>query len=159
MAGRGNEFTRDSFHPLWQETGSRLESIQILLPDPYLRDGSYLADREAEIQKYDSGYQPGLLAQQVRANVEYLSTIASKRPNVELRLFNLPNTCHIILTDQVAYLTTYRASDHGRNSPCAVYRHPGSMYEFAAHMFSTAWDHSAAADQCTEVDKLPGPQQ
>lgn len=143
LAGRGNELTRDNFRPIWHETGIHLQSIQILLPDPYLQEGSYLADRESEVIKYDSGYQPGLLAQQVRANIEYISAIASKRTNIELRLFNLPNICRIILTDQVAYLTTYTADEHGRNSPCAVYRYPGSMYEFAAHVFSVTWEHSA----------------
>lgn len=146
LAGRGNELTRDSFRPLWQEAGS-LESIQILLPDPYVEKGSYIADRESEIRKYDSGYEAGLLGQQVRANIRYVSTIASRRPNVELRLYNLPNICRIIVTDQVAYLTTYSARDHGRNSPCAVYRHPGSMYEFASRMFSIAWRQAIPADQ------------
>jgi hypothetical protein len=145
MTGRGNELTRDSFRPLWQGAGSRLESIQILLPDPYPRKDSYLAARETEILNYDSGYEPGLLAQQVKANVEYISAVASKRANVELRLYNLPNVCRIILTDQVAYLTTYTASEHGRNAPCTVYRHPGTMYEFVARMFSVAWAH---AQQC-----------
>ena len=147
LTGRGNELTRDSFRPLWQEAGSRLESVQILLPDPYIEAGSYLADREAEIRRYDSGYQPGLLGQQVNSNIEYISTIASKRPNVELRLYNLPNICRIIVTDQVAYLTTYSANDHGRNAPCAVYRHPGSMYEFASHMFSIAWRQAIPVGQ------------
>jgi hypothetical protein len=148
LAGRGNELTRDSFRPLWQETGSHLESIQILLPNPEAGTGSYLADREAEIRRYDSGYQPGLLAQQIESNIQYISTIAQSRPNVELRLYNLPNICRLIVTDQVAYLTTYSASDHGRNAPCAVYRHPGSMYEFASHMFSVAWRQATPADQC-----------
>ena len=147
LAGRGNELTRDNFRPLWQEAGSRLESIQILLPDPCIEAGSYLADRESEIRKYDSGYEPGLLRQQVKSNIKYISTIASRRPNVELRLYNLPNICRIIVTDQVAYLTTYSASDHGRNAPCTVYRHPGSMYEFAARMFSIAWSQAIPADQ------------
>lgn len=147
LAGRGNELTRDSFRPLWQETGSHLESIQILLPNPDAGAGSYLADRESEIRRYDSGYQPGLLAQQIRSNIQYISTIAQTRPDVELRLYNLPNICRLIVTDQVAYLTTYSASDHGRNAPCAVYRHPGSMYEFASHMFSVAWRQATPADQ------------
>lgn len=153
LTGRGNELTRDSFRSLWQEAGSRLESVQILLPDPYIATCSYLADREAEIRKYDSGYETGLLAQQVKSNIRYVSTIASRWPNVELRLYNLPNVCRIVLTDQVAYLTTYRASDHGRNAPCTVYRHPGSMYEFASRMFSIAWRQAIPADQheCEEV--------
>jgi hypothetical protein len=145
LAGRGNELTRDSFRAVWQEADSRLESVKILLPDPYITAGSYLAVRESELLKHDSGYRPGLLAQQVRANVEYLSTIASHRANVELRLYNLPNVCRIIVTDQVAYLTTYTASDHARNAPCVVYRHPGSMYQFAARLFSVAWGQALPA--------------
>jgi hypothetical protein len=146
LTGRGNELTRDSFRPLWNEAGSHLESIQILLPDPYAETGSYLADREAEIRKYDPGYELGLLGQQVRANIQYISTVARKQPNVELRVYNLPNVCRIVVTDQVAYLTTYRASDHGRNAPCTTYRYPGSMYEFASRMFSIAWRLALPAD-------------
>lgn len=147
LTGRGNELTRDSFRLLWREAASRVESIQILLPDPYIETGSCLADRESEIRRYDSGYQPGLLGQQVKSNIEYISTISSKRRNVELRLYNLPNICRIILTDEVAYLTTYTANEHGRNAPCTVYRHPGSMYEFATRIFSTAWAQAIPADQ------------
>jgi hypothetical protein len=150
MAGRGNELTRDSFRAVWQEADSRLDSVQILLPNPDIGAGSYLDERESEIRKYDSGYEPGLLAGQVRSNIEYVSTIADKRANVELRLYNLPNICRIIVTDQVAYLTTYSASDHGRNAPCIVYRHPGSMYEFATRMFSIAWSQAVPAGRCAD---------
>ena len=154
LTGRGNELTRDSFRLLWREKpAAAVESVQILLPDPYIATCSYLADREAEIRKYDSGYETGLLAQQVKSNIRYVSTISSRCRNVELRLYNLPNVCRIILTDQVAYLTTYTASEHGRNAPCTVYRHPGSMYEFASRIFSIAWAQAIPADQrsCEEV--------
>jgi hypothetical protein len=147
LAGRGNELTRDSFRAVWQQADTRLESVQILLPDPYLTAGSYLADREAEILKYDLGYRPGLLAQQVISNIEYISAITSNSANVELRLYNLPNICRIILTDQVAYVTTYAADEHGRNAPCVVYRHPGTMYEFAFRLFSVAWNAALPAER------------
>jgi hypothetical protein len=147
MAGRGNELTRDSFQAVWDEADSRLESVQILLPNPESGANSYLTHRESEIQKYDSGYRPGLLAEQVRSNIEYISTISRKRAHVALRLYNLPNICRLIITDQVAYVTTYPASDHGRNAPCVVCRHPGPMYEFASRMFSVAWSQAVPADQ------------
>lgn len=51
MAGRGNELTRDSFQAVWDEADSRLESVQILLPNPDSGADSYLAHRESEIQK------------------------------------------------------------------------------------------------------------
>jgi hypothetical protein len=124
--------------------------VQILLPNPDAGADSYLAHRESEIQKYDAGYRPGLLAEQVRSNIEYISTIFRKRAHVALRLYNLPNICRLIITDQVAYVTTYPASDHGRNAPCVVYRHPGPMHEFASRMFSVAWSRAVPANQHAE---------
>jgi hypothetical protein len=88
-----------------------------------------------------------LLAEQVRSNIEYISTISRKRAHVILRLYNLPNVCRLIITDQVAYVTTYPASDHGRNAPCVVYRCPGPMYELASRMFSIAWSQAVPVDQ------------
>jgi hypothetical protein len=144
LAGRGNELTRDSFRSVWEQADSRLDSVQILLPNPSLGDGSFLADREAEIRRHDSGFRPGLLSEQVRSNIEYISAIASQRSNVELRLYDAPNVCRIILTDKVAYLTTYTAGDHGRNSPCMVFTSPGTMYDFSLRLFSVTWGRAVA---------------
>lgn len=142
LTGRGNELTRDSFRQVWQEADSRLESVQILLPDPDPGPVSFLAGRETEIRRYDSGYQPGLLSEQVKSNLAYISTVASKRNNVQLRTCDLPQVCRIILTDRLAYFTCYAASDHGRNSPCAVFSNPGFMYDFALRLFTVTWNHA-----------------
>ena len=140
LAGRGNELTRDAFRRLWDEADARLEFAQILLPDPAGEPGSWFAAREAELLRFDSGHSPGLAADQVRANIEYLRTIASRRDRVELRLANLPVACRIIATDRLVYFTMYSAADHGRNSPCQVYRNPSPIYSYALHLFTLGWE-------------------
>lgn len=143
LAGRGNELTRDSFQGIWQGSEQRLESVQILLPDPGKRGTSYLSIRDAETRSFDSGFRPGLLAQQVKANIDYIKTVESAHGNIELRLFDFQNICRIIITDQIAYFTVYPSADHGRNGPCLVFSHPGILYEFALRMFSVTWDRAA----------------
>lgn len=111
--------TRDSFRALWRGEGP-LENIQVLLPDPDAGDDSWLARREAENARHDKGYGGDLLADQVRANIDYLLRTADAGSKPELRLFDLPNTCRIIATEHVVYLTPYSADEHARNSPCGV---------------------------------------
>jgi hypothetical protein len=145
LAGRGNELTRDSFRTVWDYADSRLESVQILLPNPALGPRSHLADRETEMRRHDSGFKPGLLGEQVQANIEYISTVAAQRSNIELRVYDAPNIVRIVLTDKVAYLTPYTGSEHGRNSPCIVFMHPSPMYDFSMRMFSTTWARAVPA--------------
>jgi hypothetical protein len=132
LAGRGNELTRDNFRSLWQDVSARLESIQILLPDPGITANSCLADREAELREWDPGYRVGLLAQQVGANIEYISAVASRRPNLELRLYNLPNICRIVLTTRsptspltplATMQATPRAPSIATRAPCTPLLH------------------------------------
>jgi len=144
FAGRGNELTRDSFQGVWQAAGNRLESVQVLLPDPG-GAARWLGVREEEMRRLDPGFEAGLLAKQVRPNIEYISAIADRSPAVSLRLYDLPNTCRVVATDRVAYLTTYTVGAHGRNSPCLVFRDPSPMYDFALRIFSTAWQGARRA--------------
>lgn len=144
LAGRGNELTRDSFAPVWRHPDG-YESIRVLLPDPEVNGPhTWLARREAENAKHDKGHAPGRLATQIRGNVEYLVEATKASANVELRLFDLPSVCRIVATDAVAYFTTYKQSDHGRNSPCLVWRNPSPMYEYAVRLCTVAWDGSRA---------------
>lgn len=142
LAGRGNELTRDSFQALWQPGHARLESVQILLPDP-ADPGGWLGVRENEMRQADHGFEAGLLAKQVSANVDYVSAIAAGNAAVSLRLFDAPNDCRIIATDQVVYFTPYMAAVHGRNSPCLVFRNGGVMYEHALQIFTRLWQRAA----------------
>lgn len=146
LAGRGNELTRDGFATVWENVGKRLEYVQILLPDVTLGPDSWLARREAEMRRVDLGFSPGLLAEQIRANAAYVSEVARHRPNISLRFYDLPNVHRVVITDNVAYLTMYRQTEHGRNSPCVVARRPGLMYDYATLLFSTAWNHSRPAE-------------
>ncbi|GIH71988.1 hypothetical protein [Sphaerimonospora thailandensis] len=145
LAGRGNELTRDGFATLWQTAGSRLESVQVLLPDPDLGPDSWLSHREAEMRRVDLGFAPGMLAEQVRINAAYVTEVARHRDHVTLRFYDLPNLHRVIVTDNAAFLTMYRQSEHGRDSPCILAHRPSLMYDYALLLFTTAWEHSRPA--------------
>jgi hypothetical protein len=147
LAGRGNELTRDSFQEVWRSAGARIERVEILLPDPNTGADSWLSDREAEMRRFDPGIRAGLLAEQVQANIRYLTSVATANDHVRLQVYDLPNLGRIIVTDRVAYLTTYTADEHGRNSPCFVFTSPSPMYDFALRMFTTAWDRARLASK------------
>ncbi|MGW1406759.1 hypothetical protein [Streptomyces sp. NPDC002403] len=144
LAGRGNVLTREVFSPLWSsEPGP--QSVQILLPDPRPREDSWLDRRSQEVSRFDPGFTRGLLRSQVRTNIDYLARVTQARDGIELRTFNLPNNCRVIVTDRAAYLTFYSASAHGRNSPCLYARAPGILYTAALRQFDAAWTHSTPA--------------
>ncbi|MEU7041761.1 hypothetical protein AB0A77_11990 [Streptomyces varsoviensis] len=142
LAGRGNILTSEVFAPLWSGELSP-ESLHVLLPDPRPRDDSWLDRRSHDVRRFDPGYTPDLLRNQVRANMAYLSRAARPPRDFELRSFNLPNTCRVIATDRVAYLTFYSSTAHGRNSPCLYARAPGLLYSIALQQFDTAWTNSS----------------
>ncbi|MFF0244854.1 hypothetical protein ACWEU6_02760 [Streptosporangium sandarakinum] len=146
LTGRGNELTRDGFTPVWEAAGRRLESVQVLLPDADLGPNSWLSRREEEMRRVDLGFSSGLLAEQVRVNAAYVNEVARHREHVSLRFYDLPNIHRVVITDSVAYLTLYRQTEHGRNSPCIVARRPGLMYDYALLLFDTAWNHSRPAE-------------
>lgn len=150
LAGRGNVLTREAFAPVWTGEFSP-DSVQVLLPDSQERQNSWLDQRSHDVQRFDPGYTRTLLRGQVRTNMDYLTRVTSARGNVELREFNLPNTCRVIATDRAAFLTFYSSSTHGRNSACLYVRAPGLLYSIALQQFDTAWTHSSP------VHPLPRP--
>lgn len=152
LAGRGNELTRDSFATVWEATGKRLESVQVLLPDTTTGYDSWLSRRESDLRRVDPGLSPGLLADQVRINATYVSEITRHRRPVSLRFYDLPNLHRLVITDNVAYLTMYRQAEHGRNSPCIVAHRPGVLYDYALLLFTTAWEHSRPAEAGSSSD-------
>ncbi|MEV0136503.1 hypothetical protein AB0H83_49780 [Dactylosporangium sp. NPDC050688] len=142
MTGRGNEITRETFQSVWQNAGSRIESVQVLLPQP---DATWLGRRASEVTRHDPGFAEDLLRIQVIGNIRYVAAHAARADQVELRLFDLPHTARVVITDRVAYLTPYAAHEHGRSSPCLVYGNPSAMYEYCLRLFSVAWDSATAA--------------
>lgn len=144
LAGRGNVLTRETFSPVCSGELAP-DSVQVLLPDARTRADSWLDRRSHDIERFDAGYTPSLLRNQVRTNMDYLAHVTSTQSNVELREFNLPNTCRVIATDRAAFLTFYSSSIHGRNSPCLYVRAPGLLYSIALQQFDIAWMHSSPA--------------
>lgn len=134
--------TREVFSPVWSGELSP-DSVQVLLPDSQAGQNSWLDKRSQDVERFDPGYTQSLLRGQVRTNMDYLTHATSTRGNVELREFNLPNTCRVIATDRAAFLTFYSSSAHGRNSPCLYVRAPGLLYSIALQQFDIAWTHSS----------------
>ncbi|MGW0810769.1 hypothetical protein [Nonomuraea sp. NPDC002799] len=147
LTGRGNELTRDTFAPIWSGAVRPLDAVRVLLPDP--RPGSWLVRREDSLRRFDRGFRSGMLLEQVRNNAEYVREAAQHLDVVELRFYDMPNLYRIILTDEVAYITLYGDTEHGRNSPCLVARPPGLLYGFALRIFTSIWETSGPA--CTSV--------
>ncbi|MFE0425048.1 hypothetical protein [Streptomyces sp. NPDC058953] len=144
LAGRGNVLTREVFAPLWSGELAP-EFVQVLLPDPNARGDSWLDRRSRDVVRFDPGFTPDMLRNQVRANMDYLVRAADGRGDVELRSFDLPHACRVIATDRAAYLTFYSDSSHGRNSACLYARAPGLLYSIAIQQFDTAWANSSPA--------------
>jgi len=142
LAGRGNELTRASFQQLWHGANTKLEFVQILLPEPDPGPGSWLTERALEIRRHDPGFSADLLADQVQSNIQYLDAVANQRKEVSLRLYDLPHLGRIVITDRVAYVTLYSAGGHGRNSMCLVFTCPSPTYDFAVRIFTTAWNRA-----------------
>ncbi|RCV50995.1 hypothetical protein [Marinitenerispora sediminis] len=145
LTGRGNALTRDAFAPVWSRSASRVESAWILLPDPERGPDSWLGQREDDVRRFDPGFTPGLLAEQVRANSAYLGEVARTRAGVELRYYDLPNIYRVVATDRAAYITFYESTAHGRHSPCVYAQRPGPLYDAALRMVSAAWRGSRPA--------------
>jgi hypothetical protein len=145
FTGRGNELTRESFETVWQQVGRRISRVQILLPDPatVTLPDSWLARREAEVAIVDDAFRGGILASQIATNVAYLGRKLNSHQGSELRLYDFPHLCRLIVTDRVAFMTLYRDAEHGRNSPCLLVRRPGLLYDFALRVFDLAWEASS----------------
>ncbi|MET9764513.1 hypothetical protein ABZ016_36540 [Streptomyces sp. NPDC006372] len=144
IAGRGNILTREAFAPLWSGDLSPA-SVQILLPNPDTPHDSWLDRRSHDVARFDPGFTPDVLRNQVRANINYLAQAARAQRNIQLHSYNLPHTCRVIATDKVAYLTFYSDNAHGRNSPCLYARAPGLLYTIALQQFDTSWANSTEA--------------
>ncbi|WP_103504772.1 MULTISPECIES: hypothetical protein [unclassified Streptomyces] len=151
LAGRGNALTREAFASLWSGA-LRLESVQVLLPDPESHGESWLDRRASDMSRFDPGFDSELLRSQVRANVQYLAQVSARRPDFELRHFDLPNNCRIIATDKAAYVTFYSRFAHGRNSPCMYVRAPKLLHSVALQQFDVVWASSMPAPGATRSE-------
>ncbi|WP_033437382.1 hypothetical protein [Saccharothrix sp. NRRL B-16314] len=143
LAGRGNELTRDTFTSVWAGGTRPQQVVQVLLPDLRSSPHSWLAKREEDVRRADPAFASGFLAEQVRANANYVAAAAHRHGNASLRFYNLPNRYRVIVTNEVAYLTLYSGSAHGRHSPCIAARQSSLIYDLALSLFSLAWEQSS----------------
>jgi hypothetical protein len=155
MTGRGNELSRETFQELWQRSNTQVRRIRVLLPDPEGGPDSWLARRETELVGFDPGFTPGLLPEQIRATISYISALADKDPKrIELRVVDLPHASRVIITERLAYVTTVMETRHGHDSPCLVFRKPGPLYDFALRLFESAWEGASPSQTPTSQTGL-----
>ena len=155
LTGRGNELTRDTFRTVW--TGGMWrppQFVEVLLPDLQRGPDSWLARREEDMRRADPTFSAGFLAEQVRTNTHFVIAAARHHGNVSLRFYNLPHTHRVIVTNEVAYLTLYGGSVHGRHSPCVAAQRPSLLYDIALSLFSTAWEQSGPENRALEDQQL-----
>lgn len=140
MAGRGNELTRDTFESLWEVDSRRKAHVKILLPDPDKSGaGSWIDDHQEEAIGYDGGQGEGLIADQIRANVTYVTNMAKNRAHVELALFDFPAIGRLVITEKIAFLTVYSERQHGADSPCVALAAGHPLYDFTVRIFEKIW--------------------
>ncbi|MCR3753739.1 hypothetical protein LX88_007749 [Lentzea californiensis] len=147
LTGRGNELTRDTFKPVWTGGMRPPQFIEVLLPDLRCGPDSWVARREEDVRRADPTFSTGFLAEQVRTNTHFVTAAARRHGNVALRFYDLPHTHRVIVTNEVAYLTLYGGSVHGRHSPCVAARRPGLVYDLALSLFNSAWEQSEPDDR------------
>lgn len=150
LTGRGNELTRDTFKPVWTGGMRPPQFVEVLLPDLQRGPDSWVARREEDVRRADPTFSAGFLAEQVRTNTHFVTAAARRHGNVSLRFYDLPHTHRVIITNEVAYLTLYGGSVHGRHSPCVAARRPSLVYDLALSLFSAAWEQSEPDDRADD---------
>lgn len=159
LTGRGSEFNRDTFAPLFAERpSSRKLCVRLLLPATIATAGvfDWTKQREGELASFDPAYGTGLLAKQIEANASFLQKYVESGI-VEIRRFEAPHIGRIVLTDRFAYFTPYRRDAHGRHSPVYKSRRGGDMYDNFIRFFEQLWEAASTHDTSEAVQKLVRP--
>lgn len=139
FAGRGGEFSRDTFAPLFNRPANRPVELRVLLPLSEIPANQYdwLSQRAEELNKFDPGSGDALNGQ-IDANA---ATIAARQPHgdIQLRRYNVPHMGRVIVTDRYVYFTPYQADSHGKNSPVYQFRRGGPFYENLRRFIVQVW--------------------
>lgn len=146
LTGRGNEFQRNTFDPLFVgRPANKVLHVRILLPKTELSEGEYdwVSQRESELARFDRAFGRDLLREQIEANTTFLRPYVAAG-QVELARFSAPHIARIIITDRCAFYTPYRQDSHGRDSPIFKYRR-GELYDNFVRLFNQLWTASQAA--------------
>lgn len=139
ITGRGKLLESKACEPLWSRGNKRLKGWRLLLPDPGTDafQNGWLVKREKETLNHDETYVPGRIAQQVRGVLMHVDTRANSR--TEVRLYDFPHLCRLVITDRVALFTPYSDLVHGTESPCYLVQPPGPLYDYFVRYFETVW--------------------
>ena len=153
LAARGSELDRDAFAPLWR---TRYEQpTRILLPNPSIDGtGSWVRHREVELSTHDPAYGGGVLAAQITATLELLR-VRVLNGLCEVRLFDAPHLCRLVVTDRRAFVTLYTAREHGRSSRCLRLRSGGILYGYFHRVAEALWTQSAPFGQAPPQPPSP----
>lgn len=140
ITGRGKLLESKACEPLWLRGNKRLKAWKLLLPDPdtdAIQEG-WLVKREKETLSHDETYVPGRIASQVRGVLMHVDTRANSR--AEVRLYDFPHLCRLVITDRVVLFTPYSDLVHGTESPCYLVQPPGPLYDYFVRYFDTVWE-------------------
>jgi hypothetical protein len=141
FTSRGNELQRGLFNTIFHKKDvNRKVSIKILLPDFNVKKGEvdWLMEREKETATFDKAFGNGLLCSQVKSTAEFLKQYV-KDGEVELKLYNQPHMCRIMITDKFAYHTPYDKNRHGSENSIYKYRRGGTMYDNLKRQCDQYW--------------------
>ena len=134
FAGRGNSFQRDLFASLLAKGGGKRPCIQVLLPDP---SSKWVDLREGELAAFDRSFGHGTLSRQIENVLSFLQPHVDTG-HFDVRKYDAPHICRIILTDEYLFLTPYSRLMHGRHS--RVYQFGrGDMYDMFERFFDIVW--------------------
>jgi hypothetical protein len=144
LSGRGNELQRDVFAMILGGRSPVAPTIKVILPDPTAAANprSWLSQREAELRRFDASYGTGTLSAQIGNSIRFLGS-AVNADRAEVRVTDFPHVVRILLTDNRAYVNSYPASAHGRESPVTVFLRGGPTYAQLERIFELMWANSA----------------
>jgi hypothetical protein len=152
FVGRGNEFQRDTFAPIFRiGTDIYQPIIRILLPKTSLNPNEYdwTAQRERELAEFDHAFGNRLLHRQIEANIEFLRQHV-KRGAVALRRYNYPQIGRIIATERFLYFTPYERARYSRDARVYKFRRGGDIYESYMRLFEQIWESAESTEYGNE---------
>jgi hypothetical protein len=142
FAGRGGELSRRTFDSLFNRPKQKIVEIWVLLPqtNPPEAEYNWTTQRCSEMNKFEPG-SGDALPSQIESNIDFIRCKVPHQ-NIKIRLYNIPHTSRIIITDKFAYFTPYLADQHGKNTPVYKFYRGGIMYEHLKRFIKQVWDAS-----------------
>jgi hypothetical protein len=142
FAGRGGELSRRTFDSLFNRPKEKMVKIRVLLPqtNPPETEYNWTKQRCSEMNKFEPGSGDSLPSQ-IESNINFIK-FKVPHQDINIRLYNVPHTSRIIITDKFAYFTPYLSDQHGKNTPIYKFYKGGNMYKHLKRFINQVWDAS-----------------